>query len=82
VWETVLAHRAALEASGELATRRRQQARAWMWSLVGEGLERAFRALPAVATLIPRLEAEVEERKSTPAAAARALLEAFGTRAR
>jgi LAO/AO transport system kinase len=77
VWETVLAHRAALEASGELAARRREQARAWMWSLVGEGLERAFRAHPAVARAIPRLEAEVEGRKTTPAAAARALLASF-----
>jgi LAO/AO transport system kinase len=76
-WDTVLAHQRALETSGELAARRREQARAWMWSLVGEGLERAFRAHPAVAREIPRLEAEVEERKTTPAAAARALLSAF-----
>jgi LAO/AO transport system kinase len=32
VWETVQAHRRALEASGELEARRRDQARAWMWS--------------------------------------------------
>jgi LAO/AO transport system kinase len=77
VWETVLAHRAALESSGELAARRREQARAWLWALVGEGLERALREHPAVAEAIPRLEAEVKDRKTTPAAAARALLEAF-----
>jgi LAO/AO transport system kinase len=76
-WDTVLAHQRALEASGELAARRREQARAWMWSFVGEGLERAFRGHPTVAREIPRLEAEVEERKTTPAAAARALLSAF-----
>jgi LAO/AO transport system kinase len=77
VWQAVLAHRAALDASGELEARRREQARAWMWSLVEEGLERAFRAHPAVARAIPALEAEVQDRKSTPAAAARALLAAF-----
>jgi len=77
VWETVLAHRSALEASGELAARRREQARAWLWALVGEGLERTLREHPAVARAIPRLEAEVQDRKTTPAAAARALLEAF-----
>jgi LAO/AO transport system kinase len=77
VWETVLAHRAALEASGELAARRRAQARAWMWSLVSEELERTFRSHPVVAAAIPRLEAEVEERKTTAARAARALLAAF-----
>jgi len=77
VWETVLAHRSALEASGELAARRREQARAWLWALVGEGLQRALREHPAVARAIPRLESEVQDRKTTPAAAARALLEAF-----
>jgi LAO/AO transport system kinase len=77
VWTSVIAHRQAVDASGELAARRREQARAWMWSLVGEGLERAFRDDPVVARAIPRLEAEVEERKATPAAAARALLAAF-----
>lgn len=77
VWETVLAQREALEASGELQARRRAQAREWLWSLVGEGLERAFRAHPAVAARIPALEHEVEAQKTTPAAAARELLAAF-----
>jgi LAO/AO transport system kinase len=76
-WETVLAHRQALQASGELEARRREQARAWLWSLVDEGLRRAFRSHPAVARAIPVLEAEVAARKATPAAAARSLLEAF-----
>ncbi len=76
-WETGLAHREALGRSGELEARRRLQARAWMWSLVEEGLKQRFRSHPAVAAAIPRLEAEVESRKSTPSAAARALLAAF-----
>ena len=77
VWQAVRGHRAALEGSGELAAKRRSQARAWMWALVEEGLEAAFRARAAVAERIPRLEREVEEQKTTPAAAARALLRAF-----
>jgi LAO/AO transport system kinase len=77
LWETVLAHRAALEASGELEARRRQQARAWMWSLVDEGLRTAFRARPSVAAAIEALEREVEAQKATPAAAARRLLSTF-----
>ena len=48
-----------------------------MWSLVQEGLERDFRAHPEVARRIPALEDEVESRRATPAAAARALLEVF-----
>jgi LAO/AO transport system kinase len=77
LWELVLAHRAALTASGELAARRQRQARDWMWTLVQEGLERDFRAHPAVSGAIPALERDVEAQRATPAGAARALLEAF-----
>ncbi len=77
VWEVVLEHREVLTASGELDVRRRRQARAWMWSLVEEGLHRAFRSHPQVAGKIDALERDVAGRKTTPAAAARALLDAF-----
>ena len=77
VWEAVLAHRAALTETGALQAHRQRQARAWMWSQVQEGLERAFRADPAVAGAIPGLEREVEASQTTPAAGARRLLEAF-----
>jgi LAO/AO transport system kinase len=77
VWEAVVAHRKALRKSGELQERRRRQARQWMWSLVEEGLREALRIQPAVAERLEALEAEVEEQKTTPAAAARELLEVF-----
>jgi LAO/AO transport system kinase len=77
-WQTVLAHRAALSASGELALRRRAQAREWLWALVGERLQQAFRAHPDVAARVAQLEADVEAQKTSPAAAARLLLGAFG----
>jgi LAO/AO transport system kinase len=77
VWEMILEHRARLEASGELEERRHRQARAWMWTLVEQGLERAFRRDPRVTGRIEALEADVTALKTTPAAAARALLSAF-----
>ena len=77
IWETILAHRKQAEASGELQSRRRAQARDWMWALVDEGLEKRFRSHPGVRQQIPDLERDVEALKTTPAAAARALLEAF-----
>ncbi len=77
VWQTVVAHRSTLEASGELQSRRRDQARAWMWSLVEEGLLQSFRSHAAVAEAIAEIERNVESLKTTPAAAARALLERF-----
>jgi LAO/AO transport system kinase len=76
-WEAVLAHRKALGASGEFEARRRAQAREWMWALVGEGLQQAFRRHPEVAGRVTGLESEVEAQRMTPAAAARILLEAF-----
>jgi LAO/AO transport system kinase len=77
VWQTVLEHAAALEANGERQARRREQARAWMWSLVEEGLRQSFRTHPTVAGRIESLEQEVQNLEKSPAAAARSLLEAF-----
>jgi LAO/AO transport system kinase len=77
LWQVVLEHRKALEASGELDRRRRDQARAWMWSLVEEGLAQALRQHPGVTHEIPRLEGEVQSLETTPAAAARHLLRTF-----
>jgi len=77
VWSLVQEHRAALQAAGELDARRREQARAWMWSLVEEGLRVAFRRHPAVAGRVAALERDVEALRATPAAAARELLERF-----
>jgi LAO/AO transport system kinase len=77
LWRVVLEHRAALEQSGERAARRREQARAWMWTLVEEGLRQAFRSHPAVAARMEASERDVEASRTTPAAAARSLLAAF-----
>ena len=77
VWAMIEEHAAAVSASGERAARRREQARAWMWSLVDQGLGDAFRSHPEVARRAPDLERDVEASRTTPAAAARVLLEAF-----
>jgi LAO/AO transport system kinase len=77
VWQMIEEHREALTRSGELAARRREQARAWMWSLVEEGLRGAFRSHPGVTRRIAELERQVEAQETTPAAAAGELLQAF-----
>jgi hypothetical protein len=48
-----------------------------LWTLLDEGLQRGFRQHPAVARALPRLEAEVAARKTSPGAAARELLELY-----
>jgi LAO/AO transport system kinase len=77
VWQAILDHTAAFEASGEREVRRRKQAQDWMWSLVEEGLRSAFRAHPEVSRQVASLEQAVQNREITPASAARALLQAF-----
>ena len=77
VRDTIFEHRTRLTQSGELEDRRRDQARAWMWSLVEEGLQAAFRGDARVAREISGLEERVAQLEMTPAAAARCLLTAF-----
>jgi LAO/AO transport system kinase len=79
-WRTVLAHREAVQKSGELERRRRSQARAWLWRLVDEGLQAAFRADPKLASRLPGLEAEVEAHTVSAPRAARSLLDIFTRR--
>ena len=60
-----------------IARRRAEQARAWMWNEVGETLLAELRKHPEVKRLVAGLERDVESGRSTPAAAARHMLEAF-----
>jgi LAO/AO transport system kinase len=76
VWATVERFNAAVGEKG-IARRRAEQARDWMWNEVGETLLAQLRRHPEVKRLVPGLEREVEAGKSTPAAAARRMLEAF-----
>ncbi len=82
VWNAVLEHHELIRSSGGFEERRRQQARAWMWKLIDEGVARAFREGAGMREAISREEVAVAEQKTTPAAAARTLLEAFGSRKR
>ena len=61
-------------ASGELDERRRHGASEWFHALLSEGLNRAFRSDPEIARRIEEIERDVEEQRTTPAAAAQDLL--------
>jgi LAO/AO transport system kinase len=74
IWGAVERHRAALSDTGELDRVRAQQAKAWLWTEVREGLFSALKANREAGRLIPALEAEVESGLATPTAAARRLL--------
>ena len=76
VWETVQRFRHAVGDAG-IRQRRAEQARAWMWSEVGETLTADLKAHPDVKRQIAGLERAVAAGRTTPASAARRLLQAF-----
>jgi len=77
VWAAAERYRETLQASGDLTARRAAQARAWMWSEISETVLAALRAHPEVRRQIADLEAAVTAGRTSPAAAARRLLQAF-----
>lgn len=74
VWQAVEDHRRRLGATGELVAKRRDQQRAWLWSMLREGLEAWFLAREDVRRLLPRMEDAVSDARVTPGEAARRLL--------
>ena len=77
VWEAVEAHQQALEPVGEIARRRAEQARRWLWSEISEGLIERLRAHPAVKARLVALERDVAAGRTAPGAAAAEILAAF-----
>ena len=77
VWDDIACFRAALERTGIWSRRRAEQARAALWSEIGDSLLDHFRAAPTVARHLAAAEQEVIAGTRTPTAAARALLAAF-----
>jgi LAO/AO transport system kinase len=77
VWDAVVSRHARLEASGELAERRRRQNLRWLWAVVEDQLRQAIHSHPAVNAIRDDLEREVLAGATPAAAAARRVLEAF-----
>jgi LAO/AO transport system kinase len=76
-WHDVDRFRAALKGTGAWSQRRAEQARAALWSEIGDSLLDRFRAAPGVARRLAAVEEEVMAGTQTPTAAARALLATF-----
>lgn len=76
-WEVMTRHQDALESSGELATLRAGQARAWLWSEVKDSLVEDLRKEYGASHLISELETEVAEGRMPAATAAKRMLEAY-----
>lgn len=77
-WAQVCRYRETLTASGEFEAKRRQQAQAWMWELIDQGLRARFRDNSEVRLALPQLSLAVEAGETTPASAALRLLGFLG----
>jgi LAO/AO transport system kinase len=78
LWSQIVRHREVMGANGARAARRADQDARWMWAMVRDRLEDAFKTAPAVAALVPELEAAVRQGEVPASAAADRLLAAFG----
>ncbi len=74
IWQDIGEFRAAMQASGELETRRSGQAQTWMWTELREGLLARLEGHPEAGRLVGKLEKQVADGSLTPTAAAQQLL--------
>lgn len=77
VWQTIVAYRESMRASGEFERKRRLQATDWMWTLLQTDLKDLFLRDKNVEALLGPVQDAVAAGITTPSAAARRLLEAF-----
>jgi LAO/AO transport system kinase len=78
LWQKILDHRTAMNASGEFLSRRRQQQVRWMWSMLEQRMMARLRADPSVRAKVKKIETEVADGRITPALAAQQIAEMLG----
>jgi LAO/AO transport system kinase len=78
LWSRILEHREKLNASGELARRRREQQVKWMWTMLDDRLFMRLKSDPALRARLPALEAAVAEGRLSPALAVDEIAQAMG----
>jgi len=75
VWDMVVKHNKLLKKSGELETKRKDQAICWMWNMIEDGVKKHYTNLPEVKDIIPDVEKQVKESVITPTKAAKKILD-------
>jgi LAO/AO transport system kinase len=74
IWQQVCDYHDALQVNGELAVRRAEQSRTWLWAELSACLLASLRENAAVDALLPDIERRVERGELAPTVAARQLL--------
>jgi len=75
LWQKVLDHRTAMNASGDFAARRREQQVKWMWSMLEQRMLARLRTDASTRAKVKKIEAEVAGGRITPALAAEQIAE-------
>jgi LAO/AO transport system kinase len=75
IWQKILDHRTAMNASGEFDARRRDQQVKWMWSMFEQLTMARLRADASVRAKVKRIETEVAAGRISPALAAEQIAE-------
>src|SRR5262249_48999167 len=75
LWQKVLDHRKATDASGDFAARRRDQQVKWMWSMLEQRMLARLRADASVRAKGKKIEAEVAAGRLAPSLAAEEIAE-------
>jgi LAO/AO transport system kinase len=75
MWQKILDHRTAMNASGEFASRRQEQQVKWMWAMLEQRMMARLRADASVRAKVKRIEAEVAGSRISPALAAEQIAE-------
>ena len=80
IWTTILDHRSQMTSAGHLEQKRRRQARQAMHDAIRRALTDSFMRSPEIRSLLPQLERDVMESRTSPTAAAQSLLEQWRPR--
>ena len=78
LWAQVLSHKETMTASGELATRRREQQVKWMWTMLEERLTARLRSDPSVRGKVKAAEAAVAAGRLAPTLAVEEIAQLLG----
>jgi LAO/AO transport system kinase len=81
LWQKVLDHRKAMQASGEFVARRREQQVKWMWSMLEERWRSRLRADAAIRAKVREMERAVADGRIAPGVAAEEIARATEGRA-
>jgi LAO/AO transport system kinase len=75
LWQKILDHRSAMNASGDFAARRRDQQVKWMWAMLEQQTMARLRSDASVRARVKKIESEVAAGRLTPSLAAEQIME-------